>query len=105
RFQLRHWRFVANRHRARNWKAWPTSLREKVDRRLRPYFLLPHHVRKNLPRRPDAVFSPEATHRHDDDAGEHENEKEATQHFNPPRARWGCASRRFPQADRAFLFR
>src|SRR5207248_5215661 len=41
RLSLRHWRFVANPHRTRNWKVWPTSIREKVDRRLRPYFLLP----------------------------------------------------------------
>src|SRR4029077_9786877 len=76
RFHLRHWRFVANRHRARNWKAWPTSIREKVDWRLRPHFLLPHHVRENFPRCAGAVFYTKPSHRQDDDAGEDDNEKE-----------------------------
>ena len=75
RFQLRLWHFVANRHRARNRKAWPTSIREKVERRLRPHFLLPHHVRENFPWCAGAVFSAKTAHRHDDDAGEHEDEK------------------------------
>jgi hypothetical protein len=34
------------------------------------------------------VFSAKTTHRDDDNAGEKEDEKEAAQHFNPPRARW-----------------
>src|SRR6478609_4620603 len=87
-FQLWLWHFVANWDRVRDRKTRPATVPEKVDRRLRPHFLLPHHIGENFPRCAGAMFSTKTAHRHDHDAGEHENEKEATQHFNPPRARW-----------------
>src|SRR4030095_946344 len=88
RFHLRLWHFVANWDRVRDRKTRPATVSEKVDWRLRPHFLLPHHVRENFPRCAGAMFSAKTAHRHDDDTGEHEDEKEASQHFNPPRARW-----------------
>ena len=88
RRHLRFWHFVTNRDRTRNRNPRAAAISEKIERRLRPDFWLPHHVGKNFPWRCGAVFSAETEHRDDDDAGEKEDEKKAAQHFNPPRARW-----------------
>src|SRR5439155_9569129 len=87
-FQLRLWHFVANWDRVRDRKTRPATVPEKVDRRLRSYFLLPHHIGENFPWRARAMFSAETAYCDNDNAGEHEDKKKATQHFNPPRARW-----------------
>src|SRR6478672_12650091 len=88
RRHLRFWHFVTNRDRTRNRNPRSAAISEKIERCLCPDFLLPHHIGKNFPWGAGAVFSAKTAHRHDDDAGEKEDEKKAAQHFNPPRARW-----------------
>src|SRR6185436_731835 len=87
RRHLRFWHFVTNRDRTRNRNPRSAAISEKIERCLRPDFLLPHHIGKNFPWGAGAVFSAKTAHRDDDDAGEKEDEKKAAQHFNPPRAR------------------
>src|SRR5207253_7440309 len=88
RGHLRFWHFVTNRDRTRNRNPRAAAISEKIEWRLCPDFLLPHHIGKNFPWGARAVFSAKTAHRDDDDAGEKEDEKKAAQHFNPPRARW-----------------
>src|SRR5690349_19105097 len=78
RFLLRLWHFVANWDRVRDRKTRSATVPEKVDRRLRPHLLLPHHIGENFPWCAGAMLSTKTGHCHDDDAGEHEDEKEAT---------------------------
>ena len=58
----------------------PAIVGKEANGRLRPHFRLAHHVRKYFPRRTTAVLTAKAAKRHDDDPGQHENEKETAEH-------------------------
>src|SRR5438132_2370689 len=60
RLRLRH--LIANRDCSVDRHPGTAAVSEKVQRRLRAHFYLPHHVRKNFPRLVGGFFSAEPKH-------------------------------------------
>src|SRR5207245_11073126 len=69
---LRLWNFVTNRNGTRNRNPWAAAISGKIERRLRPDFLRPHPIGKNVPCLAGAALSTKTSQRAADGAaGKH----------------------------------